>query len=621
MMRSHAELISAYFDESLTPEEAVELRKWLDRRPENWRTFVRESVIHSRLRDVMMQHDMRSLVFAEAFVDTVDPDRIASLLDEEEAKAARLALEAAERADKEALAAARRREALDLKSLRVDPPRSSQGLIYAGIAVAAALLLMAFRSFAPTPAPGPAPVQPSVAQSPQPVTETAPAPTLAPVVAQLANAYNAILSRDNQPISVGAKLQPGSVVVDQGVAEVRFDSGVTIVVEGPSEIELLTADRAKLVRGKGVVRVPPQAVGFTLQSDAAAFVDLGTEFAVEVDEPGEASIHVLDGEVAFVAGNRQQPSRTLQRGAATRVSADGTAEDVQFDESRFVRRVPTSAYELAVFKSGPLAYWRLDGAKAGQELISEGRLALFSLVKPGMTTVDNRENQAVSRGPAYAVRFEGQHEGVEIPGDGALGMVSNCTYEAWVRPAIALGPQRIFSTFDRPHSGMAFGVVDGGWYKMPTNDLKFQLTLYGRYDCLSAVPVAAGDWVHLAATVDAAGTPGLFVNGAEVGRRFRPPNELDANGNPAEWVESQVTPLGAATGGRARIGRNPPGAMNEIARECWQGEISNVAVYDRVLDAKEIRRHYEATRDTKTDHNSRSNSESPPEATRAKPTQ
>jgi hypothetical protein len=614
MTRNHAELLSAYFDENLTPEEAVELRAWLDAHPANWRTFVRESVIHSRLRDVLMQHDMQSLVFDEAFVDTIDPQRIASLLDEEEAKVARRQLEAAERAEREAHAAARRQELLDRKSLRIERPRSSQGLVYAGVAAAAALLMIAFRVFAPSPAPGP------VATPAVPIA-AAEVPAAPPVIAEIANAFDAKLRREDQSLAVGAKLPPGSVTIDQGVAEVRFASGVTIVIEGPSEVNLLTADRAKLVRGKSVVRVPPQAVGFTLQSDAAAFVDLGTEFAVEIDEPGRASIHVLDGEVAFVAGKGGNPSRTLQRGAATRVNSDGTTSDVEFDDAKFVRRVPASAYELAVLKSGPLAYWRLDRAEPGDQLTSEGRLALPSFVKPGMATIDNRDQQAVGNCPAYSVRFQGQHEGIEIPGDAALGMASNCTYEAWVCPAAASGPQRIFSTFDRPHSGMAFGVVDGRWYKMPSEELKLHLTLYGKYDCVSAVPIKEGNWIHVAATVDAAGTPALYVDGAAVGQRFRPLNEGQDDGVAVEWVASKETPVGVPTGGRARIGRNPPGALNEIARECWQGAISNVAVYDRALEADEIRRHYAATRDKQTDHGSRSDAESREAAQSSKATE
>lgn len=612
-MRDYAELLSGYFDDNLTVAEAEALRDWLKASRANMRTFVRASVIHSRLRDVMMQHDMRSLVFEGAFGDTIDPDRIASLLDEEEATTSRRAIEAEEQAHREALAAARRAEQLDRKSLRIEEPRFPHLQVYAAVAAIAAVLLLAFNAFAPTPAP---PAEPKLAAAKPTEESTAHQPA---IIAEVVQTFAAEMTRGDKSLAVGAKLPAGLLVVAHGVAEVRFASGVTIVVEGPSQLEVLTPDRAKLVAGRVVVRVPQQALGFTLHSDAAAFVDLGTEFGVEVDKPSEATIHVLDGEVAFVAGNRIQPSRTLQRGAANRVAADGTIEDVQFDEAKFVRRVPASAYELAVLKSSPSAYWRLDGAEAGQELLSEGRMALPSLVKPGMTTVDNREQQATAHGPAYAVHFDGQHEGIEIPGDAALGMISNCTYEAWVRPAVASGPQRIFSTFSRPHSGMAFGVVDSRWYKMPSDELKLQLTVYGRYDCMSATSVAAGEWIHLATTVDSAGKPGLFVNGQEVDQRFRPPNEVDANGAPAEWIESQETPLGAPTGGRARIGRNPPGAMNEVARECWQGEISNVAVYDRVLDAEEIRRHYEATRDKQTDHQSRPNAESPRKTQGSKP--
>ena len=66
---------------------------------------------------------------------------------------------------------------------------------------------------------------------------------------------------------------------------------------------------------------------------------------------------------------------------------------------------------------------------------------------------------------------------------------------------------------------------------------------------------------------------------------------------PRPWLEEQATPLGKETSGAARIGRNPDGSDGQISPECWQGQISNVAVYDRVLTAKEIRRHMSATRD------------------------
>ena len=610
MMRTHAELISAYFDESLTPEEGVELRKWLDLRPENWRTFVRESVIHSRLRDVMMQHDMRSLVFAEAFVDTIDPDRIASLLDEEDAKASRRLLEAEERAERDAMIAARRREMLDLKSLRTDQRGPSYWMVYASVAATAALLMIAFRIFAPTAAPGivPAGTAPGM---------VAQVPATGPIIAEITGAFDADLARGEDAVAPGARLHAGPLRLSRGVAEVKFSSDVTMVVEAPAEVELLTADRAKLISGRVVVRVPKQALGFTLHSDAAAFVDLGTEFGVEITRPGVANIHVLDGEVAFVPENGGGPSRTLRRGFANQVSVDGAVGEVAYDEQKFVRRVPNSAYELAVLKSRPLAYWRLDDVAPQAELLSEGKLGLPALVRTGVAAVDNRKKPGNDDRPAHSARFVEEHEGIDVPPHDALGVVADCTYEAWVRPVAGEGPQRIFSTFDRPLSGMAIGAVDTRWYKLPEDELRFHVTVYGRYDCISTTPLTPNKWVHLAATIDAEGTPTLYVDGQEVDRRFRPIRALrnepqalltDADvflgdglepkeEEPRPWFETQETPLGTKTTGAARIGRNPEGSDGKISPERWLGEISNVATYDRVLTAEEIQRHAQATRD------------------------
>jgi hypothetical protein len=80
-MRDPLELIAAYFDDGLTPSELAELRDWLQDNPQRLRLFVRESVVHSRLRDVLLQQDMHGLVRDEFFGDTIDPRRIASLLD------------------------------------------------------------------------------------------------------------------------------------------------------------------------------------------------------------------------------------------------------------------------------------------------------------------------------------------------------------------------------------------------------------------------------------------------------------------------------------------------------------------------------------------------------------
>lgn len=51
-----------------------------------------------------------------------------------------------------------------------------------------------------------------------------------------------------------------------------------------------------------------------------------------------------------------------------------------------------------------------------------------------------------------------------------------------------------------------------------------------------------------------------------------------------------------------RIGRNPLVWDGQISSGLRQGQISNVAVYDRVLCAEGIRQHFDATRNKSTNH-------------------
>jgi hypothetical protein len=598
MMRDPGELISAYFDDALADGELAELRAWLGADPARLRQFVRESVIHSRMRDVLVQHDMRGLVFDEFFGDMIDPQRIASLLDEEEAAEARRAREKEEQARRQAAAAARADEQLDRKLMRIEEPRTPKALVYACFAVAATLFLMIGRLIGTTPEP-----KPVSAVAKPPVN----APAERPVIAEVAKTLGATLVANEKPIDVGAKLHAGSFVVGRGVAEVSFAAGARIIVEGPAKLELLTAQHARIISGRVVANVPQQALGFTLHSDAASFVDLGTEFAVEVNSAGLTSVHVFDGEVALVSDKKSKtPSRTLQRGLASEIAADGSVRNIVFDESGFLRRVPSSAYELAVLKSRPLAYWRLDQLTANEALESEGRLAVRTVPSNGAAVADHSAAGVKLTVPRFAARFSGDHDGIDIAADAALGMVTKCTCEAWVLPSDApIGPQRVFSTFDRPRSGLAIGVVNGYWYALPDNDLRFHLTTYGDYDCLSATSIRANEWVHLAATIDEGGIPALYVNGRPVSRRFRPSDVVGGSAAPAKtpvaWSADGPTPVGRTSGGVARIGRNPVGADGQISPERWAGEISNVAIYDRVLPPDEIRQHFEATRDAATD--------------------
>ena len=122
-MRDPQELISAYFDDSLASGELEQLRAWLQAAPENKQEFVRASMLHSRVRDLLHEREVRSL-FAEPGEAGywVHPGHIASLLEEEEAAAGRRALEEEEAMRLAEETAARRQELLLDRSLLADPP-------------------------------------------------------------------------------------------------------------------------------------------------------------------------------------------------------------------------------------------------------------------------------------------------------------------------------------------------------------------------------------------------------------------------------------------------------------------------------------------------------------------
>ncbi|HEX5271155.1 MAG TPA: FecR domain-containing protein [Gemmataceae bacterium] len=127
-----------------------------------------------------------------------------------------------------------------------------------------------------------------------------PAPAEAPEVAWLVNAQDCRWAEDTPP---AGPMRAGSVLrVERGLAEIQFRSGARVVLEGPAALELLSANGARLLRGKLSARVPEPAVGFEVLSPRGKVVDLGTEFGVAVGDDGATDVRVFVGQVKASAG-------------------------------------------------------------------------------------------------------------------------------------------------------------------------------------------------------------------------------------------------------------------------------------------------------------------------------
>lgn len=128
----------------------------------------------------------------------------------------------------------------------------------------------------------------------------------------------------------GAPLPAGRLKLRSGLARVEFYCGAVVILEGPAELELISADRAFCHSGKLRAHVPRHARGFTIESPGVDLVDLGTEFGMTVGKRTE--VRVFDGvvELQEYGPGRATPTRQrLTTGAALGIDESGARLPVE----------------------------------------------------------------------------------------------------------------------------------------------------------------------------------------------------------------------------------------------------------------------------------------------------
>jgi hypothetical protein len=115
--------------------------------------------------------------------------------------------------------------------------------------------------------------------------------------------------------------------IDSGIARLAMRNRAGIAVEGPVELELLSSDVVRVLRGSVSAYAPDEAIGFKLLTPGVEIVDLGTRFAARVEADGSTEVHVFEGEVS-VRGKSAAPLKTTAErvtgGQARRYDADGS---------------------------------------------------------------------------------------------------------------------------------------------------------------------------------------------------------------------------------------------------------------------------------------------------------
>ena len=156
-----------------------------------------------------------------------------------------------------------------------------------------------------------------------PWREAAPVEATSAAIAVLSQALDAQWRAPGEAHAVGEALEPGWLHLRSGLVRVEFYNGVRMVVEGPADLQLVSAGAARLDAGRISAEVPPVARGFAVRTPHLQVVDLGTAFGIHVDGARD-EVHVFTGRVTLQAGSAA--AHELHAGEAVRVVGDAVPE-------------------------------------------------------------------------------------------------------------------------------------------------------------------------------------------------------------------------------------------------------------------------------------------------------
>jgi hypothetical protein len=324
-----------------------------------------------------------------------------------------------------------------------------------------------------------------------------------------------------------------------GVAEINFDIGARLILQGPATLKLLSPNSARLDLGKATVEIQSQrARGFKIVTPETTFVDQGTEFGVEVPPGGGSKVHVFKGKVdvdhARGGKNGSDVTQRLQANAGARMEAGEKGMTLLEDTGEcFIRSMDEAQRDHHT-----VAWWRFEDRPIGQLLPESAENS-----RPICATVDSSFNgndlYAWHRDQRPAISADVSTALVPRPNvpnrscldnsDPGVGLVHRNVYtHSLFSHASPLDVQKIepqawtieasVKAAQMPAKAQPFLVRDGtNSLKLPRQPprLVFQINEAGRFaisfrdaadrfhEAVADGPVAeAGRWYHLAAVSD-----------------------------------------------------------------------------------------------------------------------
>lgn len=370
----------------------------------------------------------------------------------------------------------------------------------------------------------------------------------------------------------GIRIGPGEYELLKGIVHIRFAQGADVVIASPARLDVRDAQHTRLVYGNVRVTAPPTARGFTIATNAADYVDLGTEFGLRVDpRSGASDLYVFDGQVNVADPRTGKVLSEVVEGESSRY-VDGTASAVpEIDEDEF----PTP---------GAIGYKRWQHYEH-QLRADEQLLAFFPFrrVSDESALVNSHHESPIAAGRIEGARWTTGR----WPGKAALlfdrdsdfvhlhipGEHQELTIAVWLKvDRLDFGLNAILNSDGNEPGDFHFQLTRQG---LPRGGVIIQ----GQFDdkvTEEAVPV--GKWTHVASVMSTQTlSQQIYVNGVLARER--------------QWRKDEILRPGTC-----RLGNWLPDAKACVANRAFRGRIDELAIWSRALSVTEIKNFVEIGR-------------------------
>ena len=399
----------------------------------------------------------------------------------------------------------------------------------------------------------------------------------------------------------GDVLPNGALAFDEGVAEIDFFCGATLIVEGPARLDIESDWSVRVDAGRLRASVPPAARGFVVKAADSEIVDLGTEFALEVSSRN-ARVEVIDGEVELRGGDHDGTHLITGEGA----SLKGNLSETSVVEG--LSTVSDIDQQRQQAEAGRFRQWQ----EHSQTLRTDERLIAYFPIAEGLKnrTVPSTAStgsgfNGLLVGPVERVegRFGSNSAGVRFDRTGSRvrtridGEFQAFTFSCWVRI------DSLEHSYNALFMGDGYENGEPHWQIREDGSLMFSVMVDDTQEIQHFSPVEqkivtqaglhrvyytepfwdiskSGQWFHLAAVYDPAyRRVNQFVNGKQV-----------ASEEIIDKFYVEVLRIGAAEiGNWGQPFRKSP----EFAVRNLNGTIDELAIFNVALSADEIHHLYE----------------------------